>query len=152
MRPHVGEGDLRRLLHDVPELPGEGQPVTPAVDGGRLDVQDIASSTGHRQPSGHTWHGSPVSGFEEVTCPSQPPTHIAYLHVNRGSDRSGGQLRGDLAQQLPELPLERADAGLTGVVRHDRAQGVVTDGHFVEPERSPLELAGEEVMASLARE
>ena len=48
----VGERDLRRLLHHVAELPGEGQPRAPR-HGARFDEEDVSPSAGHGQACCH---------------------------------------------------------------------------------------------------
>ena len=48
MRSHVGQRDLRRLLHHVAELAGERE-ARVALGGGRLDEQHVAAEPGYRQ-------------------------------------------------------------------------------------------------------
>ena len=48
VRPDVGEGDPRRLLHHVAELAGEDQALV-AVHRGRLDEEDVSAGAGHGQ-------------------------------------------------------------------------------------------------------
>ena len=59
VRAHVGQRDLRRLLHHVPELTGQRQ--ASAVSVGRrrrgcLDEQHIAADSGHGEAGRHARH------------------------------------------------------------------------------------------------
>ena len=64
-----------------------------------------------------------------------------------GVVRPGRDLRRDLADESPELALERSDAGLTGVAADDRADHRVRDRDLVGRETGSLELAGQQVAA-----
>ena len=64
VRAHVGEGDLRRLLHDVAQLAGEGQALGPVHHRG-LDVEHVATGSGDGQAGGHAGHRGAVGGLEE---------------------------------------------------------------------------------------
>ena len=71
VRAHVGEGDLRRLLHDVAQLAREGEPLG-AVGHAGLDEEDVAAGTGDGQAGDHAGHAGPVGRFEEEVRPSEP--------------------------------------------------------------------------------
>src|SRR5579863_9483614 len=60
-------------------------------------------------------------------------------------DRSGRDLRGCLAQQRPDLPLEVADSRLARVLRHDRLQQLVADVDLVRPQSVAVELSRPQV-------
>ena len=114
VRPHVGEGDLRRLLHDVAQLAGQGQPFRTVGHAG-LDEEDVAARTGHGQSGHDTRHTGPVGRFEEEAWPSQPLAHVVRIHRHRGLTLAGRQLGGHLAQQPPDLTLQGTDTRLAGV-------------------------------------
>ena len=57
MRPDVGEGDPRRLLHHVAELTGERQPAGLPVHRRGLHEQHVAAGSGDGQAGGHAGDG-----------------------------------------------------------------------------------------------
>ena len=71
--------------------------------------------------------------------PSQV-AHVASVHGDRCLSRRPIGRR--LAQQLAQLPLERTHAGLTGVVGHDRPEGIVGDVHLAWVQAIGLDLTG----------
>ena len=64
--PYVGQGDLRRLLHHVPELAGQRQP---ASAGGRrrhrtgLDEEDVTAQPGDGEAGGHARYRGALVGL-----------------------------------------------------------------------------------------
>src|SRR5690606_17893282 len=50
---YVAQGDLRRLLHDIAQLTGQGQPRL-AFHSRGLDEEDVATGSGHGEPGGDT--------------------------------------------------------------------------------------------------
>ena len=82
VRAHVGEGDLRRLLHDVAQLAGEGEPLGP-VGHARLDEEDVAAGAGHGQAGDHAGHAGAVGRLEEEVRPAEPAPHVVGLDDDR---------------------------------------------------------------------
>ena len=84
VRAHIGEGDLRRLLHDVTELAGDRQ-ARVARHCRCLDEEDVAADTGNGQPCGDTGHGGAVGDLEEELRSSEVLTHV----ISADGDRRG---------------------------------------------------------------
>ena len=146
VRPHVGQGDLRRLLHHVAQLPGQGQPLRP-VHHRRLHVEDVPAGAGHGQAGGNPGNGRAVGGLEEEARPAEPVADVRSVDAERQGGVASGDARRHLAQEPAELPLERAHPCLAGVVGHDGPQGVVGDDHLVLGQGGALELAPDQVVA-----
>jgi hypothetical protein len=130
VRAHVRERDARRLLHHVPELTGEEE-LIPAVHRGRLDEEHVSAGAGHGEPGCDTRHGRALRGLVEELLASQRVADDVDGDVDRRLHSAAGDLRRRLPEDLAELPLELADAGLTGVLRDNDAEGVVLDGDLV---------------------
>ena len=140
-RAHVGHGDLRRLLHDVAQLAGEGQALGAFGHAG-LDEEDVTPGAGHGEAGRHAGHAGAVGRLEEEVRPSEPLSHIADRRRRSGAVAlTGGELGRRLAQQSPDLALEVPHAGFPGVVGHDGSQRLVDDLDLVVTQRRPRELA-----------
>ena len=71
---HVGERDLRRLLHHVAELAGQGETGI-ARHRGRLDEEHVATGAGHGQPGRDARDGAALRRFGyEPGTPQVPAT------------------------------------------------------------------------------
>ena len=144
--PDVGEGDLRRLLHDVAQLPGEREPLAP--------LRRCSASTVSTSPPAPVT-ANPVTTPATSVCstdsrkkrgrPSQPRTSAASTPTG-AVQLVGHQLRRHLAQEAADLALERAHARLARVVGHDGRQRGVGDGHLVAAEPGPAELPVDQVV------
>ena len=132
VRAHVGQGDLRRLLHDVAELAREGQAVAP-VHGTGLDEQHVAAGPGDGQPGGHPGDGGPVGRLEEEPGPAQPGPYVGASDHDGGRGFTGGEPGGHLAQQPTDLAFEAAHSCLPGVVGGDGPQRFVGHLQLVRP-------------------
>ena len=146
MRADVGERDPRRLLHHVAELAGQDQALV-ALHRGRLDEEDVAAGAGHREAGGDTRdRGALDRLLEEALAPERLAQRIGVE-----DDRPLGLARGDpgrgAAQQLAQLALELAHAGLAGVLGDHGAQDLVADLDLVGLEPVALQLARQQVAA-----
>ena len=123
VRAHVVEGDLRRLLHDVAELAGEGQARlgVVAADGerGRLDEQHVAAVAGDGEAGGHAGQLGALGHVVDDLRPARASRAGARRRASAA--RAPAAIFGRrLAGQPAELALERAHAGLAGVAADDR--------------------------------
>ena len=82
VRAHVGEGDLRRLLHDVAQLTGQGQALGPVGHAG-LDEEDVAAGAGHGQAGHHAGDAGAVRRLEEEVRPAEPAPHVVLVDDDR---------------------------------------------------------------------
>ncbi len=145
MRSDVGEGDLRRLLHHVTELPGERQACF-AIHGGRLHEEDIAPGPGHGQPGGHPGDCGPVGHLVVVHgWLAEQLSDVVGADGDRG--RVGGEAGGHLSHQLGQFALESPYPGLAGVPVDHHRQGVIADSQLVRFEPGPLQLARQQMIA-----
>ncbi len=124
VRPDVGEGDLRGLLHHVAELAGHGQPALVAGQQGRLDVEHVAAHPGHGQAGGDAGNSRTLRGLR-----GEPGTPDQVLQVG-GLDRGGQLTQRGFAERFCEQALHRPYARLSGVIGGDLAQGVLGDRHL----------------------
>ena len=143
---HPGEGDARRLLHDVAELAGEHQPVGARHRGG-LDEQHVAAGAGDREPGGDARHGRALRRLLEELLPAERLAHHRHVDGDRRLRRARRDARSRLAQQRAELALELPHAGLAGVVVDDEPQDRVVDRHLVRPQPVALDLPRPQVAA-----
>ncbi len=145
VRAHVRQRDRRRLLHDVAQLTGEGQALTgpgSARHRGGLDEQDVAAHAGDGQAGRHARDRRALGRLEEELRPAQPAPHALGVVDHDGRRALAARdRRGDLAQQLAQLPLEVPDPGLTGVVGDDDLQRVLGDGDLGGVQPVALQLA-----------
>ena len=70
VRPHVREGDTRRLLHHVAELAGQDDVATALVRGG-LDEEHVAAGAGDREAGSDAGHRSALGRFVEEPLPPE---------------------------------------------------------------------------------
>ena len=147
VRPDVAHRDLRRLLHDVAELTGQGQAGL-AGQAGRLHEEHVATGAGDRETR---------SPLPPRTCArALPRRRTAGARAASGRRpapiATGGvavatrDLGRRLAQQLAELTLEVPHARFPGVVGDDGAQRVVVHRDLVLAEPVALALAGQQVV------
>ncbi len=148
VRADERQGDLRRFLHHVAELPGQGQPLALVLTRG-LDEQDVPTRAGHgearrdardRGPFGHLFEGEALA--------AQIAPHVVAVDDDRSHRVARGELRRDLAEGLAQLSLQVANARFPRVRRHDLAEGIVRDTHFVLSEPVALDLPRHQVMPS----
>ena len=123
---HERQRDLRRLLHHVAELTGQGQAGL-AVHHRRLDEQHVTAGTGDREPRRDARRRRALRGLGEELRPAEQRADVVGVDDDRRLGVAGRDLRRDLAQHLAELTLEVADAGLARVVGDDEPQRVVGD-------------------------
>ena len=126
----VGERDLRRLLHHVTQLAGEGELAVAGRVGG-LDEEDVAAGAGHGEPGGHAGHGGALGNLVVELRLAEQLTHLRGVDVQRWRQLAGGDAGGHLAGHLAELALEVAHARLAGVVGDHLEDGLVADAHLV---------------------
>jgi hypothetical protein len=136
----VGEGDPRRLLHDVAELARQDEALL-ALHRGGLDEQHIAADRRVRQPGGHSGHRRALRGLLPEALAAECVADHVQVDGDRRLDLLRGEPRGGLAQDRPELALEIADARLPRVLGHHRAQRLVLDRHLVLAQPVALALA-----------
>ena len=83
MATDVGEGDLRRLLHHVAELTGQGESWL-ALHRGGLDEQHVAAGPRDRQSGGHAGNRSADRRLLEVAlAPERVADRVKIEHDRR---------------------------------------------------------------------
>src|SRR5690606_20773617 len=83
--PHVGEGDVGGLGHDVAELAGHLE-ARLAVEGGGLDRQHVAAGAGDGEAGGHAGAVAPV-----VVVAGESGTPERRAQVVHGDHHRGGR-------------------------------------------------------------
>ena len=105
-----------------PSWPVRTKPSLP-VHRGRLDEQDVAAGAGHREAGRDARQRGPLGGLLEEALPAERLADRVGVDRHRRLGLAAGDPRRRLAQHLAELALEPADAGLAGVLGHDRLAG-----------------------------
>ncbi len=154
VRAQEAERDLCGLLHHVAQLAGEGQSGGTRLRVGErgLDEQHVSARAGHRQARGHAGDGGAplgrvLRGLRDVVRPADEGPQVV------GADPQGQLLlaelvlRGHLAQQPGDGPLQGAHARLAGVLAGQLAQGVLLQDHLVGGQTGALQLPGQQVVA-----
>ena len=141
----VAERRLRRLLHDVPHLPGQDQ-VPPPLHRLRLDVEDLPSDRRPGQPRGdpdlvarQALLGQDARRPETAAQPGGVDGH--------GVAPPQRELHGDLAADRGDLALEVAQPGLARVAADHLPQHRLGEGHVSGAQAVRLELLRHEVAA-----
>jgi hypothetical protein len=145
---YEGEGDFRRLPHHFAELAGDGEAFG-AVHHGDLDREHIAPGTGNGQSCRHPGHRGPIHRLEEVARTPEPGSHVELID-NEGPGGFGSvssHPSGHFAEEPTELPLERAHAGLSGVVGDDDPEGAVGEFDVVLGQGGAGHLSTHQVVA-----
>ena len=146
VRSDERQRDLRRLLHHVAELTGEGQPLA-LVLARCLDEQDVPTRAGHGEPCRDAGDRRAFRHLlEREALAAQVAPHVFAVNDDRSRCIAGGELGRDLAEGLAQLPLEVAHTRFPRVGRHDLAERVVRDGHLVLTEPVALDLPRHQVM------
>ena len=147
----IREGDLRRLLHHVAELPGKSQAGF-SIHGGGLDKENITTGSGDRQSSGYTRNVGAIGRFV------LPNLGLAEVIPDVGlidQDRRGLRLLGDLAlrhsggnlaSQLAQFPLEVSDAGFSRVAVDDRRHCTIGDLELLRLQTGVANLARQKMI------
>src|SRR5205823_1864507 len=78
--------------------------------------------------------------------PAEMGLYVAFGDGDRGRELTGVDLRRDLAQELADLALQAAHAGLPRVALDDGQQRLVTNGDFSGVEPVALHLALDQVV------
>ncbi len=148
MRTHIGQRDLRGLLHHLTELPGQLQ-ARLGPTGAGLDVEHVAAESGHRQAGGHAGHRGALARFRDEAGPPEVVDQFRLVDDDRPGVRAvpGDQPGRGLAQRLGQQPLELPHPGLAGVVRGDLAQRRVGHRHLVGRQCGPVLLPGQQIVA-----
>ncbi len=146
--------DLRRLLHHVTQLAGQGQPGSARlrVGQGRLDVEHVPARAGHREAGGDTGDGGTalgrvLGGLGHVVRPADQLPQVARGHGEGQLPFAQFVLGRDLAQQPRDRPLQVAHAGLARVLAGQPAQRALVDRDLVLVQPGTLQLAREQVVA-----
>ena len=142
----VREGDLRRFLHHVAQLTGDGQP---RLTGHRrrLDEQHVATGAGNGQAGGHAGHSRAIRRLQEEPRAAEIGADVVAVDADRRLGVARRQTGGGLAQHLAELALELTHTRLTRVVGHHGLDGVVGQGDLLGAQTVALELTPEQVVA-----
>ena len=136
----IGERDPRRLLHHVTELTGQHQALV-AVHGGCLDEEDVTAGSGDRQARGHARDRRALHGLLEELLAPEGVDHFIGVDGDRRLRLARGDPSRLAAQQLAQLALELAHAGLAGVLGDHLAQDRVGGLDLVGLEPVALHLA-----------
>ena len=126
-------------------MPGYCQAFLP-VHGGGLDEEDFSADARHGQPGSNAGHLSPFGDLRMELRTPQVVANVLTVDLNGGGQLSALDTGCGLAKQAPQLALEVADAGLTGVVDDDPAQRLIADGHLVRREAVAVELPPKQVI------
>src|SRR3954451_21926174 len=115
VRPHIRERDPGRFLHHVAELSGEHEPVL-ALHRRRLDEEDVAARAGHREAGRDAWHRRALRRLLVEPLAAERLAHELEVDRDRRLELVGDDTSGGFPQQLAELTLELAYAGLARVL------------------------------------
>ena len=149
--PHVRERSARRLLHHVPEL-ARDLDVALAGHARGLDEENGSAEWRPREAGGDTGDRGAFGDLALELRFAEMTNEIRLLdrYRRRGVDddvvglrfgpgvlrfvrvlaRSTSDVEGGRAAKLLDLAIQLPDASLTGVVAHDRREGVVGDGEL----------------------
>jgi hypothetical protein len=142
--PGVGERRAGRLLHDVAQLPRQEQ-VALAPHDRSLDEHDVAAHGGVIHAGGDADPVLPGSVFRMDFRPAQQFVHHFPRHFNP-LDFPRRDLPGHLAAELPDLTLQLAHPGFTGVAGDRLADRVVGERDLLVRQTVLAPLAGNEVV------
>ena len=144
--PHIGERNVRRLLHHITQLTGQGQAAT-AGHTACLDKEDIAADRGDSQAGHDTRCLGPFGGFKKVALFAQQLGHIGAFdaHIFLYFPRSNPG--GNLACGPPDLALQLAYTSFMGVVADDLTQGGIGKFDFALAQAVGAQLAWDQILA-----
>src|SRR6478672_12612050 len=112
MRADPRQRCLRRLLHYVAELSGDGQPSLAGVRR-RFEEQHVAAHRGERESRGHTRLGGALAHLAFVATRAEPGTHAPLVDAELlRAELALGNLSRRLAQHVAESTLEISDTCL----------------------------------------
>ena len=138
----VAQGRLGRLLHHLPQLPGQDQ-LPLALHEAHLDGDDVAASLRHRHPRGHADLVLLLGGAVDELGRPQILGRRSHGDVP-GRALALGRDPGHLAADVGNLPLQVPHPRLVSVLADDVAQGRVGEAEGVLLQPMLIHLAGDE--------
>ncbi len=142
---HVAERGLGALLHHRAQLPCQDEALAARHLGG-LEEEDVAAGHGPGHADGHAGHLHSLDDLlAQVLALAQVLGQVLRVHHRGAGELPCGDLGGDLAADLADLPFQVAHAGLPGVASDDLPQGVFGEGHLLRVQPVLLDLPRHQV-------
>ena len=142
VRAEVRQRDLRRLLHHVTELAGQGQ-TRLAVHRGGLDEEHVAAGSGDRESGRHAGYRRALRRLRGEPGPTQVLLEVGDRDTHLV--RRLGQRHRHLAQDAGQSALQLTYPRLPGVFGGDQTDRLVGHGDLVGGEAGAVELPGQQV-------